>query len=132
MRAFRYEVTVVICYIIAKAVALLQHIEQEVETSWKHYYHVFPNLIKTFNLKKGIEIGVSTGGHSHAILETTAVEKLYSIDPYTPNPTLNLWVDDYDTGFAGVPRAVNEFFNARNIKINRDSEQSRIWWIRKP
>lgn len=53
------------------------------------YYPVFPNLINRFNLKKGCELGVSTGGQSYAILEKTNVEKLYSIDHYSPN----YWID---------------------------------------
>lgn len=77
------------------AMQMLDGIEKEAETSWNSYYHVFPNLIKIFNLKKGIEIGVSTGGHSHAILKNTSVEKLYSIDPYTINTTLNLHNNAY-------------------------------------
>jgi len=193
---------------IQRVMNRLDSIENEAESSWKHYYHVFPNLIRKFNLKKGCEIGVSTGGHSHKILETTHVEKLYSIDPYTPNTTLNLWVegnyyydimflrvkhrlgqygdrsemirayssdvadrfkdneldfvfvdgsheyqyvkedlelyykkirsggimagDDYNTGFPGVARAVNEFFAAQGLKVTIDAEQPRIWWIQKP
>lgn len=193
---------------IVQTMKLLEKIEKEAEASWSAYYHIFPNIINKFNLKKGCEIGVSTGGHSYKILETTNVEKLYSIDPYIPNSTLNLWVngdyyydilyyrvkyrlgkfgtrselirafstevinlfkdndldfvfvdgsheykdvkndlilyyekirpggfmagDDYNTGFSGVPQAVNEFFNSKNIKINIDQEQSRIWWVQKP
>ena len=49
---------------ISHAMSLLEGIEKEAEGSWMSYYHVFPNLIKKYNLKKGIEIGVSTGGHS--------------------------------------------------------------------
>jgi len=49
------------------------------------FYRVFPRLINHYNFKKGCELGVSTGGHSYIILKTTNVEKLYSVDPYSPN-----------------------------------------------
>ncbi len=182
-------------------------IEKEAESSWNGYYHVLPNLIRKFGLKRGIEIGVSTGGHSHALLKNTDIEKLYSIDPYTNNTTfhlsgrdyvydvmfyrvkyrlgqygqrseliraysadvINLFKDndfdfvfvdgsheyeyvkkdlvlyyekvrpggimagdDYNTGFMGVPRAVNEFFNDKGVEIHLDVDQPRIWWVQKP
>lgn len=192
---------------ISRVMNLLEGIEKDAESSWISYYHVFPNLIKKFNLRKGVEIGVSTGGHSHKILESTTVEKLFSIDPYTPNATLNLWVDahyyydilyyrvkyrlnhfgsrselirayssevvnlfedneldfvfidgsheyedvkkdltlyydkirpggilagdDYNTGFPGVPLAVNEFCKLKNLEIHINSDQPRIWWVQK-
>ncbi len=68
----------------------LDRIEREAEGGWSKYYHVFPGLIKRYNLKIGVEIGVSTGGHSESILRTTDVEKLYSIDPWIENPVLHL------------------------------------------
>jgi len=40
--------------------------------------------------------------------------------------------DDYNTGFSGVPRAVNEFFTAKGIQLNIDAEQPRFWWVQKP
>jgi len=192
--------------ILTNAMRKLDNIEKEAESGWKSYYHIFPNIINTFDLKKGCEIGVSTGGHSYEILKITKVEKLYSIDPHCRNATLNLGDhylydilhyrvkyrlsqfgerselirayssnvvnrfknneldfvfvdgsheykdvkqdlnlyfekirpggimggDDYNTGFPGVPRAVNEFFGQKNIQINIDPEQPRIWWVQKP
>ena len=70
--------------------AYLQKVEYEAEIGWCDYYHVFPNLINSYGLKKGVEIGVSTGGHSDAILKRTNVEKLYSIDPWLKNPSLGM------------------------------------------
>lgn len=40
--------------------------------------------------------------------------------------------DDYCTVHPGVPKAVNEFFNKKKIKIFQDEGQPRIWWIIKP
>ena len=40
--------------------------------------------------------------------------------------------DDYNTGFMGVPRAVNEFFNDKGVEIHLDVDQPRIWWVQKP
>lgn len=59
------------------------------------YYHIFPQLINSFNLKKGAEVGVSTGGHSFALLEQTKIEKLYSIDPYCSNEYMQFSSDYY-------------------------------------
>lgn len=56
------------------------------------YYHVLPNIINKYNLKKGAEIGVAYGGHSEAILKNTEIELLYSIDPYT-------WEHDNTDGY---------------------------------
>jgi hypothetical protein len=70
--------------------AQLQKIENEAESGWKKYYHVFSNLINRYGLKQGVEIGVSTGGHSDAILQRTQVEMLYSIDPWQTNPSLHM------------------------------------------
>lgn len=56
------------------------------EADWGSYYHVFPRLINYYNLKIGVEVGVSTGGHSEKILQLTNVTMLYSVDPYIPNP----------------------------------------------
>ena len=54
------------------------------ESGWgKAYYHVIPKLINENGYKIGAEIGVAYGGHSEAILKNTAVETLYSIDPYS-------------------------------------------------
>lgn len=192
---------------LLQAMQILDGIEKEAEASWNSYYNVFPDLIKRFDLKKGVEIGVSTGGHSHAILKNTGVEKLYSIDPYTINTTLNLHKnayfydvlfyrvkyrlgqygerseliraysadainlfkdndldfvfvdgsheyqfvkqdlvlyyekirpggvmagDDYTTGFAGVPLAVNEFCKEKGLIFHLDEQQPRIWWLQKP
>lgn len=55
------------------------------------YYHIFPNLINRYNLKRGCEIGVATGGHSYAMLKNSIVRRLYSVDSYSP---------DYFTEFA--------------------------------
>jgi predicted O-methyltransferase YrrM len=68
----------------------LQAIENEAEASWREYYHVLPGLINTYGLKKGVEIGVSTGGHSDALLKQTNIETLYSIDPWETNPSLHM------------------------------------------
>lgn len=182
----------------------LAYIEQDAENSWKHYYHLLSNLINERDLKVGCEIGVSTGGHSDYVLANTKVEKLYSIDPFIKNATLDLFSpdyfydvmyyrvlfrlsrygerstlirdfstnthlnfsmnsldfvfidgsheyedvkkdlelyydkvkndgivagDDYNTGFAGVPKAVNEFFEKKGKKVNIDSQFGRVWWV---
>jgi hypothetical protein len=51
----------------------------------KAYYHVLPSIINQMGLKTGAEIGVAYGGHSEAMLKHTAIETLYSIDPYKPD-----------------------------------------------
>lgn len=70
--------------------ACLQSIEDEAESGWRAYYHVFSDLINKYDLKIGVEIGVSTGGHSNAILERTNVTSLISIDPWETNPSLHM------------------------------------------
>jgi len=49
-----------------------------------HYYGIFSRLINTYNLKKGCEVGIATGGHSYDILKKTNVETLYCVDPFSP------------------------------------------------
>ncbi len=70
--------------------ANLQAIEDDAEHGWRQYYHVLSDLINKYGLKRGVEIGVSTGGHSDAILKQTKVETLYSIDPWQTNPSLHM------------------------------------------
>ncbi len=40
--------------------------------------------------------------------------------------------DDYTTHHPGVRKAVDEFFEAKNLRVITDSEQPRIWWVQKP
>jgi len=40
--------------------------------------------------------------------------------------------DDYGNEWPGVKKAVNEFFGIKQIKINQDPRQKRIWWVIKP
>ena len=40
--------------------------------------------------------------------------------------------DDYNTGHDGVPRAVNQFCEARSLEVELNSNQSRFWLIKKP
>lgn len=40
--------------------------------------------------------------------------------------------DDYATRHPGVPRAVNEFFGKKGLKVNICAEQPRVWWVVKP
>lgn len=40
--------------------------------------------------------------------------------------------DDYATRHPGVPRAVNEFFGKKGLKVNICQEQPRVWWVVKP
>lgn len=40
--------------------------------------------------------------------------------------------DDYATRHPGVPRAVNEFFGKKGLKVNISTEQPRFWWVLKP
>lgn len=192
---------------LVAAMRRLDLIEKDAESKWCSYYHVFPSIIQRYGLRVGVEIGVSMGGHSESILKTTDVEKLYSIDPWVPNPSFNLgsrahdyevlvhrvksrlgkygdrsvvirafsydvaslfndesldfvfvdgdhhyeavkqdlemWYskvksggivggDDYSTGWPGVPKAVNEFFEVRGLLVSQDDKQPRIWWVQKP
>ncbi len=39
--------------------------------------------------------------------------------------------DDYTTHHQGVRKAVDEFFEAKNLRVITDSEQPRIWWVQK-
>ncbi len=97
---------------IAAVMRVLDAIEKEAEAAWVSYYHLLPNLIKKFGLKRGCEIGVSTGGHSYQILGTTDVEKLYSIDPYNSNTTLHLWGHEnysYEIMFHRVKHRLAQF-----------------------
>lgn len=189
---------------LVEANSHLAFIETEAEDSWKHYYPILSGLINANDFKVGCEIGVSTGGHSDYILSNTNIVKLYSIDPFTRNKTLDLYSpdyyyevmfnrvlfrlsrygnrsqlvrdfssnvesmfrdqdldfvfidgsheyldvktdlelyfnkvkrggiiagDDYNTGFPGVAQAVNEFFDAKRLKLNIDKKYGRIWWV---
>lgn len=40
--------------------------------------------------------------------------------------------DDYTEEFPGLVKAVDEFFNEKNLKINRSGDRDRIWWLIKP
>lgn len=40
--------------------------------------------------------------------------------------------DDYATVWPGVPQAIDEFFNAKGMRVYQDLEHPRIWWIIKP
>ncbi len=64
------------------AITFVNSQEEYWHPQWQYQYHTLVNMIKKHNLKRGAEIGVAFGGQSLAILFKTAVEKLYSIDPY--------------------------------------------------
>jgi len=76
------------------------------------YYKTFPNIINQYGFKKGCEIGVSTGGNSYAILKNTMIEKLYSIDPYSPIDWPNLHSKEVlDLYFLRIKMRLNQFDN---------------------
>jgi hypothetical protein len=80
------EITGLAADIVQSCLARVLSASNHLEADWGRYYHVFPRLINRYNLKIGVEVGVSTGGHSEKILQLTQVTKLYSVDPYVPNP----------------------------------------------
>lgn len=85
------------------------------ETSWKVSYPLFSKVLKQFNLKRGVEIGVAFGGHSEAILQQTNVEKLYSVDRYKHDQNyegpLNFTQDLFDELYQFVKERLGIFGN---------------------
>lgn len=68
---------------ITRSAGLLAH----KENSWglpafSPQYHVLPDLIKQYNLKRGCEVGVLFGTQSVAILQESNIEHLYCVDPF--------------------------------------------------
>jgi hypothetical protein len=60
----------------------LLRISEETDINFAPYYNMLPELINARGYKRGIEIGVYTGGHASAILERTKLEHLVGVDPY--------------------------------------------------
>jgi hypothetical protein len=66
--------------VIEKALHDFHHADEH--SYWRHYYHVIPEMIRTYGLQVGCEVGVAFGMHSQVLLEKTQLKKLYSVDPY--------------------------------------------------
>lgn len=67
---------------VHEALDYLDYQERGCDETWQVYYHIMPRLINEYKLRVGCEIGIFMGSHCKRILETTAIEKLYGIDPY--------------------------------------------------
>ncbi len=60
----------------------LIEISNGTDVNFAPYYDLLPNLINERGYKKGIEIGVYTGGHAESILSKTQLQTLVGVDPY--------------------------------------------------
>jgi len=79
-----------------------QHMLQA-EAVWGKDYETFDKVIQ--DLETGVEVGVAFGGHIEAILNKTAVKKMYGVDPYlegTTGQTLGLSQPEMDTLYSFV------------------------------
>lgn len=94
------------------------------EASWRLGYNVFPAVLNRLGLKRGAEIGVAFGGHSEAILQNTAIEKLYAIDSYLHRPEyddpMNLPQPVFDRLFERTGERLR-VFGSRAKQIRLDS-----------
>ena len=57
--------------------------DEESTRSWSASHVTFASILKTLKPKTGVEIGVAYGSNAESILNSTMIEKLYLIDPYT-------------------------------------------------
>lgn len=92
---------------------------------WAHYYYgIFSNAIKQNNFKVCVEVGIGYGFHAREILDNTAVDKLYLIDPmkYYPNDAFATDVIKY----GGFEKLVY------NIKTHLSIHDDRYTWFRTP
>jgi hypothetical protein len=97
--------------IVDNKLAKINHYCRWLEGDWQRYYHVLPRIINERGLKIGCEIGVSVGGHSEAILKSTNIQKLYSVDPYKINKAGFSEEDDifHDLLFLWVEYRLNKY-----------------------
>ena len=92
---------------------------------WNEYYPVMSRLINNFKLKIGCEVGVAFGMHSEFMLNNTAVEKLYSIDPYQHfnggyDDPMNLSQETFDMLYYKVKKRLS-IFGSRSICLRQKS-----------
>lgn len=106
---------------IYEALNYLNKMEQGCDEDWGSYYHVMSNLIKRFDFKKAVEIGISFGSHCKYILENTNIQKLYGIDPYKNygDPTNIQPSDNYFEIFFHKVKNKLEIYNNR-FELIRD------------
>ena len=88
------------------------------------YYGIFSKIIKENNFKTCVEVGIGYGFHAKEILDTTAIDKLYLVDPmqYYPN-------DGFATdvmGYGGFEKLV------KNIKTHLSMYENKYTWFRTP
>ena len=111
---------------VEKIIAFISKEEQS--CNWVKEYPIVGNLIKQYNLKVGCEVGVAYGLQSKYLLEHTAVEKLYSIDPYRHfdtgyNDFMNFPQQYFDTLFERVKTRLSPF-EGRSVLLRTTSTEA--------
>ena len=88
------------------------------------YYGIFEKIIKDNDFKIVAEVGIGYGFHAKQILDNTAIDKLFLIDPmqYYPNDAFATDV----LRFGGFELLV------KNIKTHLNQHESRYTWFRRP
>ena len=88
------------------------------------YYGVFSHVIRQNNFKKCVEVGIGYGFHAKEILDNTAVEQLFLVDPmcYYEN---DLFADTI-MKYGGFEKHV------KNIKTHLLQYEDRYTWFRCP
>lgn len=112
-------------------VDLLKKVTLEAESAdkgWGVGYHLFSNILNKYDLKTGVEIGVTFGGHSEAILSLTKIEKLYGVDPYKNfddyDDPMNLPQSEFDVLYEFTKNRLASF--GKRFEIIRDVSSSAV------
>ncbi len=83
------------------------------EPGWSRAYPLWCAVIREHGLLTGAEIGVAFGGHSEAILSTTGVGRLYSVDMFRHDPAyhdpLNFTQEQFDQLYPFVQSRLSRF-----------------------
>ena len=89
-------------------------------------YHILPNLVKQYNLKKGCEVGVLFGTQSLCILQGSNIEHLYCVDPFRAYHQKN------GTYMVGGLNQTNFDVLHELVKLRLKPYRSRVTLIREP
>jgi hypothetical protein len=112
---------------------VLKKIEEHVvENSWPSiYYDVLPKVIREYDFKNLVEVGVALGGHAETILQNTHLSNYYGIDPYQsydPNDGFDRDVGKYSS--EGTQASFNYLFEWVQNRLSPFGNRCQL--IRKP
>lgn len=100
------------------------------EPGWGNAYPLWCSIIRQHDLGTGVEVGVAFGGHSEAILSTTGVRRLYSVDMFRHDANyddpLNYPQERFDQLFHFVELRLSRFGDRCELVRLESGEASRV------